>query len=68
MNYDEYKQLLEGQWLSEKESLVYLSLLQLGSAPASVIARRTMIKRVTVYSVLKDLERKQIASCIEKKE
>ncbi len=67
MHYDDYKNLLESQWLSEKESLVYLCLLQLWSAPASVIARRTSIKRVTVYSVLKDLERKQIASCIEKK-
>ncbi len=63
----EYVELLEQQGLSEKESLVYLTALELGSAPASTIARRTWIKRVTVYSVLKDLERKQIASSLEKK-
>jgi len=37
----EYVELLEQQGLSEKESLVYLTALELGSAPASTIARRT---------------------------
>lgn len=63
----EYVQVLEQQGLSEKESLIYLTILELGSAPASTVARRTWIKRVTVYSVLKDLEGKQLASSLEKK-
>lgn len=63
----EYIELLEQQWLSEKESQVYLALLELGSAPASTVARRTGIKRVTVYGVLKELESKQIASSLERK-
>lgn len=55
------------QGMSEKEAVIYLAVLQRWSAPASTIARKVGIKRVTTYSILRDLERKQIASTIEKK-
>lgn len=43
---------------SEKESRIYLALLELGTSPASTIARFIWENRVTVYSVLKLLVKK----------
>ncbi len=40
--------------------------LELGSAPASTIGRRSGIKRVTAYALLQDLQRKQVIQSIEK--
>ena len=57
---------LQDRWMSEKEAKVYLTVLELGSSPASTIGRWSGIKRVTAYAVLKDLEMKQIVSKIEK--
>lgn len=65
--YDQFLPMLASQGMSDKEAQIYLCALELGSAPASVIARKTGIKRVTTYAILKDLERRQIASSIEKK-
>ena len=58
---------MQERGMSEKESQIYLTVLELWSAPASVVARRTSIKRVTAYSILKDLERQGVAQAIEKK-
>lgn len=49
---------LQNYGLSEKEAKVYLTLLELWSAPASSIARRSAIKRVTVYTLLAELKKK----------
>jgi sugar-specific transcriptional regulator TrmB len=65
--YDQFLPMLQQQGMSEKEAQIYLCTLELGSAPASTIARKVNIKRVTTYAILKDLERRQIASSIEKK-
>lgn len=43
---------------SDKEAKVYLVALELGSSPASTIARNSWIKRVTVYTIIKDLKLK----------
>jgi sugar-specific transcriptional regulator TrmB len=43
---------------SEKEAKVYLALLELGTSPASTIARFIGENRVTVYSTLKILTKK----------
>ncbi len=64
--YDQFLPLLQEQGMSEKEALIYLNTLSLGSAPASTIARKTWIKRVTTYAILKDLERQQIALSLDK--
>jgi len=66
MMYDQFLPLLQEQGMSEKESLIYLVTLALGSAPASTIARKSDIKRVTAYAILRDLERQQIAHSLEK--
>ncbi len=43
---------------SEKESRVYLALLELGPSPVSIIAQFMRENRVTIYSVLKNLVKK----------
>lgn len=52
--------------LSEKESKVYLKLLEFGSLPISVIAKHTNINRTTCYIVIKKLANKGIVSKYEK--
>lgn len=64
--YDQFLPLLQEQWMSEKEALIYLVTLELWSAPASTVARKTGIKRVTTYAILKDLERQHIALSLDK--
>ena len=51
---------LQNYGFSEKEAKVYLTVLELGTSIASTIARRSEVKRVTVYSILDDLKRKGI--------
>ncbi|MEI6425904.1 MAG: helix-turn-helix domain-containing protein [Candidatus Absconditabacteria bacterium] len=53
---------LQNYGFSEKEAKVYLTALELGSSPASTIARRSEIKRVTVYTILEDLKKKGVSS------
>lgn len=49
---------LQNYGFSEKEAKVYLTVLELGTSIASTIARRSEIKRVTVYTILEDLRKK----------
>lgn len=51
--------------LSDKESLVYLSLLELGQASVQDIARKANVKRATTYVVLDALVKRGIVSTIE---
>jgi len=53
---------------SDKEAKIYLIALELWASPASTIARQTWIKRVTVYTILKDLKSKWIVNSLEKKD
>lgn len=57
---------LQQYGLSEKEAKVYLTTLQLGSAPGSSIARNSQENRATVYTVLKELQKKGIANEVKK--
>lgn len=50
--------------MTEKEANIYLVILELGSAPASTISRRSGVKRPTTYSLLKEMISKNIASWI----
>lgn len=59
---------LQSYGFSDKEAKVYLVALELGSSPASTIARQTGIKRVTVYTILKDLKEKGIVNALERKD
>lgn len=53
---------LQNYGFSEKESKVYLTILELGTSIASTIARRSEIKRVNVYSILDDMKQKWIVN------
>lgn len=59
--------ILEEYWLPSTEAKTYLSTLELWSAPVSTIARRSNENRVTVYSALKSLVKKGIATQVTKK-
>lgn len=47
---------------SEKEAQVYLTLLKVGPSPASTLASRVGMKRVTAYNVLDSLKEKGLVS------
>lgn len=51
-------ELLQNLGLDQKESALYLALLELGQAEVSSIAEKAGIKRPTAYFVLNDLENK----------
>lgn len=53
---------LESLGLNNRQSRVYLALLQLGSASAIELAKYTKFKHPTVYDVLEALEEKQLVS------
>lgn len=46
--------------LSDKEALVYLSLLEIGEASVVLIARQTKLKRPTIYLLLDSLREKEL--------
>ena len=56
------KKLLQEIGLSEKESKVYLACLELSKATAFNIAKKSDLKRPTVYLILEDLEKKGLIS------
>ncbi|MDR0860744.1 MAG: hypothetical protein LBO09_07400 [Candidatus Peribacteria bacterium] len=57
---------LQQQGLSPLEARVYLATLELGLAPASQIARKLQENRVTVYSCLQALEKRNIVLTVTK--
>lgn len=58
--------VLQEYGLSKTEAQSYLTVLELGTAPVSTIARRSGENRVTIYSALKNLVKKGIAIEIPK--
>jgi sugar-specific transcriptional regulator TrmB len=54
----EFARELEAIGLSEKESLVYLALLSVGTGTAYQIAEHCDVKKPTVYVILEDLRKK----------
>jgi predicted DNA-binding transcriptional regulator len=54
------EQVLQRIGFQQKEAEVYLHLLHYGSQPASLVARRTGLNRITAYQVMQDLVRKGI--------
>ncbi len=52
--------VLEQQGFSPQEARVYLANLELGAVPVSMIARKLGENRVTVYSTIQGLVKKQL--------
>ncbi len=57
-----YTTLFEQLGLSDKESALYLALLEVGKADVSAVARKAGIKRSTAYLLLDELTRKGFVS------
>ena len=56
------KSLLQKIGLSDKDAEVYLACLELGTQPASVIAKKAGLKRPTTYLILEALLKKGLVS------
>lgn len=54
------EEALQNIGLNEKQALVYTSLLQLGNGTAYKIAKKSGLKRPTVYVVLEELRQKEL--------
>lgn len=59
-------QTLQEYGFTDKESKVYMTVLSLGMAPVSSIARNAKYNRTTVYSILKELQKKQVVLALKK--
>lgn len=51
--------------LSDKESNIYLALLQLGSATPNILAQKTNLNRSTAYLTLSSLQKRGLVSSVE---
>jgi sugar-specific transcriptional regulator TrmB len=60
------KAMLEEFGLTDKETKVYLALLELGPSPARAVARRSGVNRGTAYDLLKKLVELGLASFYRK--
>ncbi len=60
-----FEQFLEEIGLSEKESKIYLALLQVDRDTIQDLANRTGVKRTTVYPVLETLQKKGLVSEVQ---
>lgn len=58
----EIEKTLENIGLSEKETKIYLALLELGAATVEALAKKTEIKRPTAYHIVGSLEEKGLVS------
>ena len=58
--------ILRSAGLDEKEAQLYLSGLQLGSAPASQYAKETGLNRITAYNTLEGLTKRGLFTTISK--
>src|SRR3989338_7274607 len=50
-----YENAIKGFGLNEKEVAIYLACLELGSATTPILAKKSGLKRTTVYSILDHL-------------
>lgn len=50
--------------LTEPEAQIYLTLLEIGQAPASIVARKANLKRGHTYNLLEQLTKKGIATSV----
>lgn len=60
----EFNNLFEKFGLTNKESALYIALLELGQSEVSTIASKARIKRPTAYFVLRDLENKGFVASV----
>ncbi|MEN9582551.1 MAG: hypothetical protein RL641_505 [Candidatus Parcubacteria bacterium] len=59
------EQFLENIGLSQKESMVYMALLAVESSSVIDLAKKTDIKRTSIYPIIESLEKKGLVSEVE---
>lgn len=59
-------QTLKDFGLSEKEGKIYLANLELGATTIQELARKSEVKRTTVYTVIEELKKKGLVSEVKK--
>ncbi len=60
-------QILSNIGFHEKESKIYLALLETSAQPASIVAKQSGINRTTTYLILEDLLKKGVVKRFERK-
>ncbi len=60
----EIPEILEKIGLNQKEAMVYIALLELGTSSVEAIAHKAGTKRPTTYLILEDLQKKGLATLI----
>jgi sugar-specific transcriptional regulator TrmB len=60
----EIAEILEKVGLNQKEAMVYMALLELGTSSVEGIAKKAGTKRPTTYLILDDLQRKGFATLV----
>ncbi|MDP2631545.1 MAG: helix-turn-helix domain-containing protein [Candidatus Uhrbacteria bacterium] len=66
MSVSKIKTVLIELGLSETESRVYLTMLELGSSSVQVIAKKAAVSRTAAYDIIATLQKKGLASTFEK--
>lgn len=64
---EEMKETLEALGMTDKEADIYLALRALGTAPASLVAKRTGLPRSTVQFLCQNMQRRGILSMVQRK-
>jgi sugar-specific transcriptional regulator TrmB len=59
------EQFLENIGLSQKEAVVYMALLAVESSSVMELAKKTEIKRTSIYPIIESLEKKGLVSEVE---
>lgn len=60
-------QVLQSIGFSEKESKIYLAMLELGTQPVSIIAKKANLNRTTTYLILEELSQKGLINSYSKR-
>ncbi|HBU06581.1 MAG TPA: hypothetical protein DEB09_00685 [Candidatus Magasanikbacteria bacterium] len=66
MPENKLKQAIKGYGLNERETEVFLALLELGVANGQEVAKKSGVIRTTTYSILEELGRKGLVTEVEK--
>lgn len=66
MHQENISKLLTGIGIPEKETLLYLTCLELGPCKASLLAKKTDLNRTTTYALLDALSKKGLISQLKK--
>lgn len=65
MNQEELSEILKNLGLNQKQAAVYLACLELGSGTIQEIAKKSQVKRTSIYNFLEDMKARGLLTVIE---